>query len=293
MKYHQKQKVLGYYKTRKEALEALADYNKNPYDLDGLSVTFNECFEAIKHKKFPETRLSQYENAYKYLEPVKNMPIRSIKAGQLQECVDACHDTQQPLIKTLCRRVYEYAMMYEYTDKDASLYIKASAPEAKIEREVFTSEQVNELWTHQSEWWGNVALILLYSGMRTKELKDLTENDIDYANRTIELKIAKNKSSLRKIPIHKLIEPLFRAYFEAGGNLYGYAHSTLNQKLSGFYKHRAHDCRHTFTTRLREVGVDHLTIQRLVGHTPSSITEKVYTHLTMEELTNAIDKLQY
>lgn len=284
--------MIGYYKTRKEALEALADFNRNPYDLDGKTVTFHECYEQIKNN-FTEKRSRSYENAYRYLAPVKNMPIRSLRAGQLQNCIDACQNTQQSLVKTICSRVYDYAMMMEYVDKSPCQYLKATTPSTKIEREVFSSEQVNELWEYQNEWWAVTTLLLLYTGMRTKELYDLTEEDVDYEKRVIDIQIAKNTNSIRKIPIHKRIEPLFRVYFEAGGKLYGFAHSTLNKYLRTFHGHRAHDCRHTFTTRLRELGIDHLVIQRLLGHTPADITERVYTHLSLEEMTNAIDSLQY
>lgn len=289
-KKRQIQKVIGYYKTKKEALEALVLYNRDPYDLDGRSVTFDECYKNIK---FTETRAKQYDNAYRYLAPLKDKPIRSITPAALQECIDSCQNSQQPLVKTICKRVYEYAMMHEYVDKDPSQYVKAVAQKAKIQREVFSSEEIAELWTYTDQWWAVVTLILLYSGMRTKELKDLSAEDIDIENRTINIPKAKNDCSCRTIPIHKRILPLISTYKSEGLNLYGYCHGNLNRYLHEFHGHRAHDCRHTFTTRMREVGVDHLTIQRLVGHTPTSITERVYTHISMEELTDAIDKLEY
>lgn len=34
--------VLGYYSNRKEAIDALAEYNKNPYDLSLGKITFGE-----------------------------------------------------------------------------------------------------------------------------------------------------------------------------------------------------------------------------------------------------------
>ena len=41
----QKKKYLGYYKTRQEAMKALADYNENPFDLATREVTFAELYE--------------------------------------------------------------------------------------------------------------------------------------------------------------------------------------------------------------------------------------------------------
>ena len=44
----QKYKILGYYKTRPEAVLALAEYNNEPYDLDSNKITFEELFEKWK-----------------------------------------------------------------------------------------------------------------------------------------------------------------------------------------------------------------------------------------------------
>ena len=41
----QKYKTLGYYETKQKALQALAAYNENPYDLDADKITFAECYE--------------------------------------------------------------------------------------------------------------------------------------------------------------------------------------------------------------------------------------------------------
>ena len=290
-KKKQIQKVIGYYRTRSEALQALALYNQDPYDLDAKQVTFAEIFNNIE---FTDSTRVNYEHVYqKYLAPVMDKPIRSIKPAQLQDCIDACTNSQQPLIKTICKRIYHYAMMHEYVDKDISLYLTAHAQDTQIVREVFTHDEIDELWSRTDEWWAKVTLMLLYTGLRTKELRTITLDMIDFDNRWLDIPFAKNKYSVRGIPIHKRVLPLFRDYMINGGNLYGFAHSTLNKDLNEFHGHRAHDARHTFTTRMRECGVDHLTIQRLLGHAPSDVTYKVYTHITPDELRQAIKKLKY
>lgn len=289
-KYRQKQKPLGYYATKQEAIKALADYNQDPYDLDGLQVTFDEIFQKLE---FTESMKRNYLAAYKFLDPVYGCSIKSIKPAQLQDCIDSCHTTQQPLIKTICRRVYNYAMMHEYTDKDISQFLIAHSKETEIVRELFTHDEVEELWSLKDNWWAKVTLMLLYSGMRTKELRTIEIEMIDFDNAWLDMTKGKNKFSIRGIPIHKRVLPIFKDYVINGGNLYGYSHAALNKALNEFHGHRAHDCRHTFTTRMRELKVDHLTIKRLVGHTPSDITERVYTHISAEELTEAINLLEY
>lgn len=292
MKAKQIQKILGYYRTQKEAIAALAQYNDDPYDLNAQEITFKEIYERIV-PDIPESSIRNYRNAWKYLEPVYDMPIKSIKLTHLQSCVDACQTTQQPFISTICHKVYRYALMHELTNKNPSQYLRAKSRKAVIVRELYTKEEMEYLWDNTDKWWVVITLILLYSGMRTKELVTLTEDMVDYKNRWLDIQLAKNECSVRGLPIHKRILPLFRTYFEAGGNLYGYSHANLNRLLKKFHGHRAHDARHSFTTRMRELGVDHLVVKRLLGHTPDDITERIYTHLSREELTAAIDLLEY
>lgn len=290
-RYHQKYKILGYYKTRNEALKALMDYNDNPFDLNALEVSLDQCYEQAK-KSFTEGRKHNYYAAYKYLEPLKDKPIRSIKAPQMQACIDACTTTQQVEIKTVCHKIFDYAMKMEFIDHDPSRYLKAENVTERRKREVLTAKQIKSL-EGVGEWWSKITLMLVYSGMRTKELKELQPEWIDIENKCIDIQKAKNKSSLRQIPIHSHVLPLFEDYKAFGSNLYGYTHDGLNKALKTFCGHTAHDCRHTFATRMRECKCDPLILQLLLGHTPSTITERVYTHITIDELRKNLELLKY
>ena len=290
-KYHQKYKILGYYKTRNEALKALMDYWNNPFNLDALEVTLDQCYEQAK-KTFTEGRKHNYYAAYKYLEPLKDKPIRSIKAPQMQACIDACTTTQQVEIKTVCHKIFDYAMKMEFIDHDPSRYLKSENVNERRKREVLTADQITAL-EDIDEWWSKITLMLVYSGMRTKELKELDPEWIDIDNGCIDIQKAKNKSSLRQIPIHAHVLPLFSEYKEFGCNLFGYTHDGLNKALKLFCGHTAHDSRHTFATRMRECGCDPLILQLQLGHTPSTITERVYTHITLEELRKNLELLKY
>lgn len=284
-------KDLGYYATQREAIKALADYNDNPFDVSAMKVTFEQCYIEAS-KEFTAGREYNYKAAYKYLEPIKDLPIRSIKAGQMQKCIDACTTTQQQEIKTVCHKVFAYALRMEIIDKDPSRYLKSNTIAPTIKREVFTPDQIHQL-EEVNEWWSKITLMLLYSGMRTKELKQLDPDLINIKNGSIDIVVAKNKSSIRQIPIHTLVLPLFEDYKSAGGNLYGYTHNGLNKILKQFCGHTAHDSRHTFTTRMRECHCDPLVLQILLGHAPSTITERVYTHISFEELKTSLNMLNY
>lgn len=280
---------LGYYATRADAMRALADFNKDPFALENAKVTFGQCYEQAS-KDFSAGRAHNYRSGARYLDPIMDLPIRSIKAVQMQRCIDACHTTQQREIKTVCRKVFEYAIRAELVDKNPALYLRSNTVETQIERDVFTSDQIRDLFDHTDLWWSRVTLILLHTGMRTKELQDLTPEDIDLAAGFIHIRKGKNKSSIRQIPIHEAIRDLMADYKKDPCCL---THAALNKNLLKAYGRRAHDCRHTFTTRMRECGCDLLTLQILLGHTPQTITERVYTHISPDELKDAMSLLSY
>lgn len=291
--FNQKQIVIGYYATRQEAIKALADFNECPVDIDTLNITFGECYEEAK-KKFTDGRKQNYYAAYKYLEPIKDLPIRQIKAFMMQKCVDACTTTQQREIVTVCHKVYDYAMERDYVIKDASKSLHNNTVDAKITRNVFTSDEIK--FIEEGDTWYKVFLAcLLYSGMRGEELRSLSYDDIDLDNMTITISKAKNKSSIRKIPIHSHAEPFFRQYKEVGIDSYPKTQNGLNKAIKKNFEmeHHGHDTRHTFATRMRECKADPLILKLILGHTVESITERVYTHIRMEEMRKNIELLHY
>lgn len=293
LSYDQKQIVIGYYETRQQAIKALADFNECPVDIDTLNITFGECYEEAK-KKFTDGRKQNYYAAYKYLEPIKDLPIRQIKAFMMQKCVDACTTTQQREIVTVCHKVYDYAMERDYVIKDASKSLHNNTVDAKITRNVFTSDEIK--FIEEGDTWYKVFLAcLLYSGMRGEELRSLSYDDIDLDNMTITISKAKNKSSIRKIPIHSHAEPFFRQYKEVGIDSYPKTQNGLNKAIKKNFamEHHGHDTRHTFATRMRECEADPLILKLILGHTVESITERVYTHIRMEEMRKNIELLHY
>ena len=45
--------TVGYYPTRKDALNALAEFNNNPYDVNVAKVTFADVYERWSDEHFP------------------------------------------------------------------------------------------------------------------------------------------------------------------------------------------------------------------------------------------------
>lgn len=311
-KYILKRKILGYFASQQEARKYLALYNDAPCNPEYVDITFAEIWETIKPKLFEglsKNRCDCYSSAYKYI-TCADKRIKDIKTIDLQRCIDNCEykSSTKQNIKTVMARVYEYAMQNDFVSKDYSSYVSFEKDAPTIERVLFTQEDVATLWKHQGEWLVDLFLVLLYSGMRVNEFLASKSADIDLDDKIIILprNIVKNDSSARIVPIHERIIPVLERFKSRGceyiavkpnGTRINYKNFMSRdikkiEELLGT-RHTPHDARHTFITRARECGCNNLVIQRIVGHTPETITENIYTHLTQEELLEQINLIEY
>lgn len=57
-------------------------------------------------------------------------------------------------------------------------------------------------------------------------------------------------------------------------------------------QHKPHDTRHTFITKAKKANMNEYILKLIVGHTVEDITERVYTHRTMQQLKEEIAKIK-
>lgn len=58
------------------------------------------------------------------------------------------------------------------------------------------------------------------------------------------------------------------------------------------FDHKPHDTRHTCISMMVEAGVEPTMIKKIVGHSGAmTLTERVYTHLDIERLVEAINRI--
>lgn len=63
------------------------------------------------------------------------------------------------------------------------------------------------------------------------------------------------------------------------------------KKVSSLYcdrMHIPHECRHTLQTRLDAMHADRICINKIMGHKPEIVSDRIYSHRTLEELRAAI-----
>jgi integrase len=64
-------------------------------------------------------------------------------------------------------------------------------------------------------------------------------------------------------------------------------------KLCGISPHRLHDARHTAATLMYSQGIGIETISRVLGHSSSAITSRIYVHTSIDQLKDAAEKVNF
>lgn len=307
--------VIGYYEKREQALEALIDFNKNPYDINASKITFAEIYDKWSEKKFTEisdSNIKGYKASYLLCDSIKDMKFVEIKLDHLQKVVDESgknHPTLRKL-KVLFGQIYDYAIMHEIISKDRDLvqYVdisKAGNPNS-IDRKPFNKKEVKVVWKWKdSSDYIKVILMLIYTGVRISELLDLKKENVNLDEKWFDVIASKTESGIRRVPIADKILPFFELWMNKNNcdyllstpdgqhfeyrNYYDSYWTPFMEQMS--MDHRPHDTRHTCVSLLTVAGVDERMIKKIVGHKGQGVTQQVYTHVEIEELLVEINKI--
>lgn len=133
--------------------------------------------------------------------------------------------------------------------------------------------------------------------MRASELINLKSTDINRKQRYLKVTSSKTKAGIRIIPIHHRIWPfiesrLFNKWIIEERNYVSLSHVFKLSMNTINAKHTPHDCRHSFATRLDDVGANYNAKRLLLGHASSNVTDGVYTHKSLRQLRKAIEMLK-
>ena len=314
-KWKQKRKTIGYYRTKNEAMIALADYNKSPYDVDASKVTFQEVYERWSAEHFPtvsESNAKGYRAAYLLCDSIANKRMADVKLDDLQYIADNSGKNTPTLrkYKVLIGLMFKYAVIHDIItpDMNKAQYIdikKAGNPNA-YNREPFSKKEIETVWKWKdTNVYFNVILMLIYSGCRISELLDLKKENVNIEERWFDVIASKTESGIRKVPISDKILPFFEYWYNLNDceyllNTPDGKHFVYRNYYDSYWKplieqmgmnHRPHDTRHTCISLLAEAGVDDRLVKKIVGHKGQGVTQQVYTHFEIDALLNAINKI--
>lgn len=307
----QVQKCIGYYETKPEALIALAEYNKNPFDIDKRNTTFGQIYEILYNEKFSKMKKSaksSYVSSYAKCGTIKNIRMIELRKSHMQRIVDEHAEMSSGTLNNilgLFHQVYKFALENDICEKDYSQFVTAASEQETEEINPFTSSEVQKLWDNLDNYdWLDSILFMIYTGMRNGEMRKIRKDEVHLEERYIEVKGTKTKAADRIVPIHKKIAPLIEKRLAEGsdwlfpstrGNPISY--DPFRKRFDAILEelncvHKPHDCRKTFATFAAASKLQDVYIKKIIGHKNQDITKDVYTHAFTEDLIKEIDKFE-
>ena len=295
---------IGYTATREEGLMLLAEFNRNPYDIDLHKITVLEVYHMWSDRDFPKMKkgsVSSLKSAWKHCTSVYQLKYKELKAYQMQDCIDhcGCGYSTQWAIKNLFGHLDKFALELDIIVKCNSI-LTTAPPIPETSKVPFTEEEIQRVWEVQNQPWCDSVLCFLYMGWRISELLSVKLSDVNLENMTIMSGTKTDSGKNRIVPIHPRILPFIKARY-AEGNEYLFCNKKGKHCSSQAYysiwkdimgqlemTHTPHECRHTFRSRLDSAGGNKKCIDLLMGHKSKDTGERVYTHKTIQELRDTI-----
>lgn len=304
--------TLGYFKGRKEANIALAEYHDDPYDIAARSLTFAEVYERWSDRRFPKlspNRVAQFVSIYRAVSEFHDKPFADIKLKQLQAYFDRRTDISSASLqhyKILFNQLYKFAIKHEIVKKNLAEHIEFEKTAKVKTRKALSRSELEALWAAKENPDVRIVLILIYTGMRIMELLELKKENVFLEDRYMIGGLKSEAGIDRVIPINRKILPFIEELMQSGNeylvtkqnkgaseaySYHGFRHSIWKPLLKRFgWKHTIHDTRHTFISLMDSAGANKVSLKRIVGHKNADVTEG-YTHKDIVELIQEIDKI--
>lgn len=312
-------KNLGTYATRKEALEALADWNVTPLDQPAKAkkeaamqgMTFADMYDAyIKYKgeKLSDAMAAAHRTAYKNLEPLHQQTFSLLRKPAIQDVFDNCtkSGSTKSKMKVLINVLYKYAIEHELVEKDYSKMIDMEAIKNDKDYYPFTEAEIETVWKH-AEAGDEVAKIMLlqiYTGTRINELLEIEKENVHLEDQYCVGGKKTDNGKNRIIPLHDRIVPIFAEFYDQDRpHLFSSGKGTRLQYHTFLYhydkrmeawgmNHTTHDARRTAATRLHIADVPLEIIAQILGHSHKQITVKAYIKKDVKHLVKYVNKVK-
>ncbi|ACZ01657.1 tyrosine-type recombinase/integrase [Streptobacillus moniliformis] len=309
-------KTIGTAKTLKEATEILNKYNAKVLKRENYEITLCDLFEHWKNSEHANN-LETIETYKRYIsdfstifEPIINEKFIFLEYNDYQSLLNSFPKTKGKNALTVLKWIYIYSIKNKITKENISVFLNSSnIVVRKIKREIFDDNIVKSLWldyeNNNSNEYVAIFLILFYTGMRTRDILNLKNQNI-FLNERYFITGSKTKAGRnRKIPMHHLIFPIIKQHYSkekeylfeniTSDNLrVKFKNKIYDLSQREYNNINLHSIRHTFITKMQRLkDVKASLIKTIVGHSHSNITDDVYTHYSVKDMRDAVNKLKY
>jgi integrase/recombinase XerD len=192
-------------------------------------------------------------------------------------------------------------------------HLKFKNPTEKVERIIFTQDQIKELYQVADLQEKNILHFGYGCGLRVNEISLLNKEDIRFSENLVIVQKGKN-SKRRLVPINQKIAEALQEYLESLEHQTNevFVHSksrrmqewTFNKRLKKMLRKTKfgqqlsaqemdkigmHTLRHSIATHLLENGMKLEQVQTFLGHSHIESTE-IYTHISQNQLNELISE---
>jgi len=248
-----------------------------------------------------------YQACFKYASPIHKMKMVDIKLHHLQKIIDNMTEVSHST-KSKCKTVYglmfDIAIQNDIVEKNYAKFLDTGKKDTGTTKTTYTDEEIELLWKYQGDDYVDATLVLLYTGMRISELLELKMENIhldeQYAIGGSKTEAGKN----RIIPFADKIMPIVRRLYGDGSYkslILSPSGETFTREAFSYHwrkrmaelgiKHGLHETRHTAISNLYRENVEPAIVRKIVGHSGKNITESVYLHVTVQQVLDAVNKL--
>lgn len=316
----------AYFETYNEAYKALMQYHENPYNFSD-DITVSELHERWSKQYYPRisrSRTISLESAWKYCTPLYRMRAREVRKRDIKYILENGYKTEDGKIrkptvyvainiKTILASMFDYALDYEIVNTNPAKDLKNNddmlRPSDSNPHITFTDDEMKIIESEVGkDKTADMIYIECYTGFRPSELLDLRTSSLSMVDWSFTGGNKTKAGKDRLVPIHEKIRPVVQRHYNSvitqgieylfpngrrrmSYGIYRGAFDEFIKKHNLNPDHRPHDCRKTFITMAKKSGIDEYAIKKMVGHTISDLTERVYTVRDIEWLHSELCKM--
>ncbi|MHB8809590.1 MAG: tyrosine-type recombinase/integrase [Desulfobulbaceae bacterium] len=330
-----KRKTLGTYpvlqvaEARTEALQAIRSIrlgvdtdNKKPVHSAPLRSIFTSYVSGGRLK--PRTVRDYQEAVLFYLADWLDTPVNQISRSMVEERFYLIRDqgisggkptySQATKVMRILSALMNYALADELIESNPVDILKQKRIDRSLRKRTnyLSAQEAGKLLkitTNSGHPVDRAVTLMLHTGLRKNECLGLKWSDIAEVDGTPSLVIKETKNGCAHyLPITEQIQAILKEMqgvdspylFPSPGN----PHAPVRDVRDGLVRlskavgkdFKCHDLRRTFATRAAEVGIDYLTIKRLLNHKTSDITAQYIQWNSKENLLrlkNAMELIGY
>lgn len=314
-------------KEAKEKLKAWEKARESGIDLKN-EYTFNK-WSDLWFESHKDNITATTQEGYKYTLRILQgyfgtKKLTDIKAFDIEEFLkklrkDGRSDSALSSSRGMLFQIFNKAEANDLVHKNPVRYAEKMRSKAPTKpKEAFSAEEVTQLMHNLSnDRIGMSIRLLLGTGMRTQELLALEPSHITEDGAVIHIRqavnmvkgsavvgVPKSRDSFRDIPVPPNLRPYavklrtteLKYIWEAGRegepcnpSYFRKLFKNALAQVPGVRPLTPHSCRHTYVSQMQALGVDLSTIQSIVGHADTDMTQH-YLHVQESIRQSAVEK---